>query len=166
MAHNQGAVVQRSGWSLGCLAGLMAIAACGGPGYPVGVVLSSAQLLYTDNQADFLEAEELVVRDQRAYEDVWARSGTRQVLRPVNFDREMLVVLSAGRSSPGDSIQIQTAGEREEGFDDFHIVYRVSTGCEEFPGASYPLQVVRLKRSDKTPVFEQRREQAARCRGM
>lgn len=157
-------MVRRSLLGSGCLAVIVFVAGCGGPSYPVAVVPPVTQILYTDNEADFVEASATIVRTQAAYVEMWARSGARRAAPPVDFDRDMLVVLAAGRSSPGDSIQIQTAGERGEGFEDFQVVYRLSIGCEELPGASYPLQVVRLRRSDKTPVFDERREPAARCR--
>ena len=59
-----------------------------------------------------------------------------------------------------DQIHVDSAGVRR---DFFVAVVRTIVQCRPFPADAYPLEIVRVTRSDKTATFVERRERAANC---
>ena len=94
----------------------------------------------------------------------WAQATSTQPAPPplptVDFEREMVLVVGAGRMTPGDQIHVDSAGVRR---DFFVAVVRTIVQCRPFPADAYPLEIVRVARSDKTATFVERRERAANC---
>jgi hypothetical protein len=78
----------------------------------------------------------------------------------VDFGRDMVLVVGAGRMSPGDQIRVDSAGVRR-GF--FVAVVRTIVECRPFPAEAFPLEIVKVPRSDRQATFEERRERAAHC---
>ena len=142
------------------------VAAChrGTPGIEVLTpVLSTARVYYDDGPA-FRDSVRMVVRDGAAWRTVWAQATSTQPAPPplpaVDFDREMVLVVGAGKLTPGDQIHVDSAGVRQ---DFFVAVVRTIVQCRPFPADAYPLEIVRVRRSDKQATFVERRERAANC---
>lgn len=134
------------------------------PGQEVLIpVLSSARVYYDDGPA-FKDSVRLVVRDSTTWTRVWAQATSTQPSPPplpaIDFGREMTVLVAAGRMTPGDQIRVDSAGVRQ-GF--FVVVVRTIVECRPFPAEAYPLEIVRVRQSDKQPSFVERRERAAHC---
>jgi hypothetical protein len=131
---------------------------------PLTPILATQQVYYDDG-GGFSEFERLVVRDQTRWEDVWARATYGQPSPPaipaVDFTRDMLIVAAAGRMNPGDRIQIDSAGVRQNLY---VIVVRTIVECEPFPADAYPLTIVRVLLDERPVAFSEEREQAAHCR--
>ena len=126
-------------------------------------VLSTARVYYDDSPA-FRDSVRMVVRDGAAWRTVWAQATSAQPAPPplpaVDFEREMVLVVGAGKMTPGDQIHVDSAGVRR---DFFVAVVRTIVQCRPFPADAYPLEIVRVTRSDKTATFVERRERAANC---
>ena len=78
----------------------------------------------------------------------------------VDFQREMLIVAAAGRMSPGDRIQIDSVGVRE---DLYVVVVSTVVECEPFPADAYPVVIVRVPRDERAVAFSEKRTRAAHC---
>ncbi len=126
-------------------------------------VLSTARVYYDDGPA-FRDSVRIVVRDGDAWRAVWAQATSTQPSPPplpaVDFTREMVLVVGAGRMTPGDQIHVDSAGVRR---DFFVAVVRTIVQCRPFPADAYPLEIVRVSRSDKPATFSERRERATNC---
>ena len=148
------------------MCGCTLVAAChrGAAGMEVLTpVLSTARVYYDDGPA-FRDSVRMVVRDGAAWRTVWAQATSAQPAPPplpaVDFEREMVLVVGAGKMTPGDQIHVDSAGVRR---DFFVAVVRTIVQCRPFPADAYPLEIVRVTRSDKTATFVERRERAANC---
>jgi hypothetical protein len=62
---------------------------------------------------------------------------------------------------PGDQIRVDSAGVRAGVF---VAMVRTITACRPFPAAAYPLDIVRVLRSDLEVTWSERREPAPDCR--
>ena len=126
-------------------------------------VLSTARVYYDDGPA-FRDSVRIVVREGDGWRTVWAQATSTQPSPPplpaVDFTREMVLVVGAGRMTPGDQIHVDSAGVRQ---DFFVAVVRTIVQCRPFPADAYPLEIVRVRRSDKQATFVERRERAANC---
>jgi len=104
------------------------------------------------------------VRDLRTWSDVWTRATAAQSPRPeqpsVNFDRELVLVVAAGRLSPGDQIRVDSVGTQGKLF---VVVVRTILACQRFPSEAYPLEMVKIPKTDKTIAYQERRERAPGC---
>lgn len=149
------------------LAGLSLLAACRRAGTPVveslRPVLSSARIYYDDGPA-YRDSVQIVVRDINEWQGVWDRATSTQRSRPplpsIDFGREMVIVVGAGKMSPGDQIHVDSAGVRR-GY--FVAIVRIITDCRPVPAEVFPLEIVRVPRSDRTPAFTWKRERASNC---
>lgn len=128
-------------------------------------VLSSERLYYDDGRP-WEEKDRIVVTDQLRWQRVWDAATSGQLARPrlpnVDFNRDMVLVVYAGRMSAGDRIQVDSAGLRGEIF----VAY-VSTieECAPFPAAAYPLEIVSVRRADRPVEWVERRQKAPHCTG-
>jgi hypothetical protein len=106
----------------------------------------------------------MVVREASTWQAVWARATSTQAapapLPAIDFGREVVVLVGAGRMTPGDQIHVDSVGVRGGSF---VVVVRTTVECRPFPADAYPLEIVRVSRSDKPPSFVERRERAAHC---
>jgi len=129
----------------------------------VSPVLSSERVYYDDGPA-FRDSVRIVVRDHETWRSVWAQATSTQPSPPalpeVHFDRDMVLVVGAGRMTPGDQIRVDSAGARGQFF---VAVVRTIVECRPFAAAGYPLEIVRVPRSDKPVTWLERRERAAHC---
>jgi len=138
--------------------------------------VTTAERLYYDNGGGIQEAVRLVVRDAGTLADVWQRVTSRQVEPPpapqIDFTREMLLVVAAGRMTPEDEIRVDSVGIQSEttatGRTEqvMAVIVRIREGCRRFNADAYPLEVVRVRRFDGPVNFIERREQATDCRDL
>src|SRR5439155_15027409 len=115
-----------------------------------------ARVYYDDGPA-FRDSVRIVVRDGDAWRAVWAQATSTQPSPPplpaVDFTREMVLVVGAGRMTPGDQIHVDSAGVRR---DFFVAVVRTIVQCRPFPAPASPLDIVRLSRSGNAATCSQR----------
>jgi len=138
--------------------------------------VATTERLYYDNGGGIQEALQLVIRDAATLADVWRRATSRQVEPPpvpqIDFTREMLVLVAAGRMTPQDEIRVDSVGIRSEttatGRTErvMDVIVRIREGCRRFNADAYPLEVVRVRRFDGPVNFVERREQATDCRDL
>lgn len=144
--------------------GLLLGAACQRGGIrPLTPVLSESRIYYDDGPA-IRDSVRLIIHDQAAWQTQWRRATSLQPspppLPPIDFNREMAVLVAAGRMSPGDQVHVDSAGVQGNYF---VIWVRTIAQCRRFPGEVYPLEIVRVAQSDKPPQFIERRERGASC---
>jgi hypothetical protein len=156
------------------LAGLSA--GCGGPDTievapppPARVwPVEASNRLYRDDAAPLPDTIRQVIRDPDTFERAWDRATQAQVDPPpvpeIDFEEHMVVFVGAGRSDPGDAIRVDSVGFRREsvpGSPDeeipvMYIVVRTILEDDPFPGESYPIEIVRVERSDRPIRWEER----------
>jgi hypothetical protein len=126
-------------------------------------VLPSTRL-YSDDGPAYTDSVRLAVRDITTWQQVWAQATSTQASPPplpsVDFAREMVLVAAAGQMHPGDQIRIDSAGVRAGVF---VAIVRTITACRQFPAAAYPLDIVRVEKTDREVTWTERRERAPDC---
>ncbi|MGH7673692.1 MAG: hypothetical protein ACREMV_00345 [Gemmatimonadales bacterium] len=126
-------------------------------------VLSSARVYYDDGPA-FRDSVRLVVRDAETWQSIWSQATSTQASPPplpaIDFGRHMVLVVGAGRMTPGDQIRVDSAGVRGRLF---VAVVRTTLECRPFAADAYPLEIVRVARSDNPVSWVERRDRAAHC---
>jgi hypothetical protein len=160
------------------------LGACGRGGAPAAAPapvaaplarLEMAQRLYYDDSGGIADSIRLAVRDPAQFRDLWDRAtSTLSSASPppeVDFTREMVLVVGAGRMNPGDRIQVDSAGVREELDPDGRTrqvmiaQVRIVLDCTGFEGDAWPLTIVRVRRFDGPVQFLHARERAPACMG-
>lgn len=152
----------------------LAAAACGGasPGAPLSPVGADARL-WRDDGGGIPDSAVHVIRDAATMGEFWNRATSTQSSPPalpeIDFERQMVLIVAAGRMSPEDEIRIDSIGVRSEpvasgGNEDVLAVqYTITENCSGFPGDVYPVEIVRVRRYDDEVRFIGRRERAASC---
>lgn len=132
------------------------------------VPLATGAELYYDDRGGIPEETREVVRDPQDWRAYWERATSPRSDPPplpsLDFDEYMVLVVGAGRMSPGDRIEVDSAGVRTERTTEdeeevFVVVVRTIEGCGTIQGDAYPLQIVRVPRYDGRVAFEVRDEQ-------
>ncbi len=154
------------------LAGLAT--ACGGPSFapppaPARIwPVVAATRLYRDDAAVLPDTIREVVKDEISFSQIWDRATSALDDPPpapeVDFSRHMVVVVGAGRSDPGDQIQVDSVGFRmvanprnpDREIEVIYFVVRTVLESDPFPGVSYPIEIVRVDRSDLPVQWEER----------
>ncbi len=150
-------------------------AACGGPSIRVAPApaprvwaVDHANRLYRDDAAPLPDVIREVVRDGTSFAQVWARATSALDDPPlppdIDFSRHMVVFVGAGRSHPGDEIQVDSVGFRMESdpqdpdreFEVIYFVVRTTQEPDPFPGESFPIEIVRIDRSNHPVRWEER----------
>lgn len=139
---------------------------------PLAPLAQSARLYY-DNSGGIADSVRIVVRDEAAWEDLWSRATSRQSSPPgrpsVDFGEQMVVAVGAGRMTPQDRIQVDSAGFYTERTVDgeeaeyFVVVVRTFEGCRLLDSDAFPLEIVRVPRFDGPVRWEERRDRQADC---
>lgn len=151
-------------------------AACGGPSIRVAPPpaarvwpVDAANRLYRDDAAPLADTIREVIRDQASFARSWARATSALDDPPpppeIDFAQHMIVFVGAGRSNPGDRIQVDSVGFRRESdpqnpdreIEVIYFVVRTTMEPDPFPGESYPIEIVRVDRSDRPVRWEERR---------
>jgi hypothetical protein len=120
--------------------------------------------LYADDGEAITDSTRQVIADSAAWALAWARATRAQRSEPtrpgVNFESHAVVVVTAGRMRPGDQIRVDSVARRGR---DVAVLVRTITGCAALPGATYPLQIVRIPRAKRRVEFIERRERGEGC---
>jgi hypothetical protein len=128
-------------------------------------------VIYDDDSGGMRDSVRVVVRDPAAFQGLW-RSATRGQPSPpplpsIDFAREMVVAVGAGRLTPDDRIRVDSVSLRPEAGGSARtslvVMVRTTEGCVRFPSAAWPVQLVRVRRHDGPVVFVERRVRAENC---
>lgn len=144
------------------------MSACGGgrpppPPAPAVPVLSTNRVLYSD-LTGFRDSLRTVIREPTGWQQAWQRATSSEPAPPplplIDFTREMVIIVAAGRMNPGDAIRVDSVGVQGD-----LVVATVSviTECDPFPGEAYPMEIVRVTRDDRVVTFRDQRRRAAHC---
>lgn len=125
--------------------------------------------LYYDNGGGIRDSIRVVIREPAVLEDYWFNATMPQSSPPpapvVNFDRDMVIVVAAGRATPEEEIHVDSLlvqrelnpqGEQEE---TLTIVVRTVQGCGRFRTEAYPLEIVQARRFDGPVRWRETRQQ-------
>ena len=120
--------------------------------------------IYYDDATAFRDSARLTITDPETWRSAWLRATQAQATPPalptVDFQRHMLVLVSAGSLKPGDEIHVDSVGlQRGRPV----VVVRTTIECQPFPGTAYPLEIVRMRRSDSVVTFLERRSKTEDC---
>lgn len=167
---------------LTCLLLIAAVAACGRgqspspsgpPAPPPAEPYPVPQRLYYDNGGGIQDSLRVVIREEGGLRSRWEQATSRQAVPPphpeVDFSREMVVLVSAGRMTTEDQIQVDSAtvvrAMDAEGQVQPVLTLHVRTtrGCGRFNVDAYPLELLRLRRFDGEVRFSERIVQAEGC---
>jgi hypothetical protein len=142
----------------------------GEPGPAPWLPLAPEGHLYTDNAGGIRDSLRTVVRDESALRLFWQQATAGQSTPPplptVDFARDMVLVVAAGRMSPEDEIRVDSVlvgretdanGRREPVMS---ALVRTVEGCGRFTAPAYPVQIVRVRRFEGRVRFVERRDKA------
>jgi len=151
------------------------VAACGGRSPSPGTVTRnlSSELVFSDNSGGIQDSMRVVIRDQGVLQDLWRQATADHEQPPavpqVDFRREMLLLVAAGRMTIEDQVRVESAvvrsdrdarGRAEEVLE---VAVRVIQGCGRLQRDGYPLEIVRVQRFDGPVTFTTRRERDPDC---
>lgn len=120
--------------------------------------------IYYDDAPAFTEAARLTIRDLDTWRSVWRRATEDQASAPrlpaVDFGRQMVLLVAAGRMHPGDEIRVDSVGTL---VDRMTAVVTTTVACTPFPASAYPFEIVRVRRVAGEVRFVDRRGENQRC---
>jgi hypothetical protein len=144
-------------------------------GPTLGPVPIEARLL-RDNGGGIRSSSERVIRDAAAWQQVWSEATSSQATPPplpdVDFNRQMLLVVSAGRMSVVDGVSVDSVGTRAElteagrRQDVLAVYYTVLRGCPPSTREAYPVEIVRVRKFDGNVRFVAGSAPGAGCRAI
>lgn len=160
---------------------LLALACGGGPppeSGPTGpgplTPLDDTDRLYNDNGEGITDSVRIVVRDDDALREEWARATRHQSFPApppeIDFENDMVIVVGAGRMTPQDRIRVDSVGVRElpDAVGDAErvmlVMVRTIRGCQRLDLDAYPVEIVRVPRFDGPVRFTGRVERDPNCR--
>lgn len=155
------------------LAGVVLLAAaCGGSSLPDPVmapVPETSRLFYDDTPA-FQDSVRIVVQDADRFAEVWEQVTGGAVAAPaIDFEEDLVLVVSTGRMTPEDQIRVDSVGiQRERTVDgdvrDVLTAIVVTTeGCGRFRSPAYPREIVQVRRFDGPVRFSERPARDTNC---
>ena len=125
---------------------------------------AEAARIYYDNGIAFSDSTRLVVRDSGTWRTVWRQATQTQPspppMRAVDFTKDMVVLVAAGRMKPGDAIRVDSVGVRGS---ITVLVIRTTVACQPFPSDAFPFEIVRIPRTDGQVRFSEHRERSTSC---
>jgi len=126
--------------------------------------------IYYDTGGGIRDSMREVISDQATYAQRWQQATSAQPsppqAPPVDFNREMVIVVAAGRKTPEDQIhvdslftrrELMSSGEREE---TLIIAVRTVIGCGRVRTEAYPVEIVRALRFEGPIRWDERVERA------
>ena len=120
--------------------------------------------IYYDDATGFRDSVRLTITDPETWRSTWLKATQAQATPPelpaIDFQRYMLLLVSAGSLKPGDEIHVDSVG-LQSGRP--VAVVRTTVDCRPFPGTAYPLEIVRMRRSDSALTFLERRGKTEDC---
>lgn len=146
----------------GLLAALSTVTFCGGGSAPETEPVPESNRLYYNDTGGIADSTRQVIRTQEDWRTVWDRATARQEDPPpipaVDFGESMVLVVSAGRSAPGDQIRVESLrmAERTLGGDTetvLEVTVRTVRACGDFQGETFPVEIVRVRGFDDPVVF-------------
>lgn len=149
---------------------------CGGGPEPVNPGMAPvprvAEVYYADGGA-IRDSLRLVIRDANTLRDRWAEATSDRTQSPdppqVNFENEMVILVSAGRKRVGDEIRVDSvrvgpAQVLGRGTEDVMTVFVLKIkGCGSFDQDVWPLQLVRVPAYDGIIRFADREVDGPDC---
>jgi hypothetical protein len=134
----------------------VALSACAArTGPALGPVPIEANV-FQDNAGGIRTKSERVIRDAATWQQVWQEATSAQATRPplpeVDFTRQMLLLVSTGRMSVVDGVNVDSVGARVEVADGgrkqevLAVYYSVVRGCPASTREAYPVRIVRVRR--------------------
>jgi hypothetical protein len=120
--------------------------------------------VYYDDETGFTDSLRLTIRDEETFRGVWAQATQRQATAPalpqIDFQSQMVLLVSAGRMRAGDQIHVDSIG-RYEGR--LVAIVRTTVECQQFPAVAHPVEIVRVRRSESQVMFIERRAKSGDC---
>lgn len=157
------------------LAGALSATACHHSAPPAPEPVPTANRIYYDNGGGIQDSVRMVIRDEQALRSVWRQATSQQSSPPpvptIDFSREMVLVVAAGRMTPEDQIHVDSVAVRQVPDAQGHmqkglrVVVDVIRGCNQFKTAAYPLEIVRVRRYNGPVQFVEKRTRAQGCSG-
>lgn len=160
------------------------LTACGGGGGglppasmgpPPAAPVAPTALLYYDNSGGVQDSLRMAIRDPAEFEAFWRRATSTQPSPPplpeIDFERAMVLVVSAGRMTPDDVLRVDSVGVHQEAEPGggtqrvMQAIVRTIQGCGGFNSDAYPVAIVRVERFDGPLRFTERRENSEGCPG-
>jgi hypothetical protein len=118
--------------------------------------VTSTSLVYRDDGGGIQDSLRVVIQDEALWQEMWQRATSAQMSPPprpaVDFEREMLLLVAAGRKRPGDQIQVDSVGVRN---DIFYVFVGTTQGCGQIEADVYPLEIVRVNETERQVVFQE-----------
>ena len=158
-----------------CLFAVVAfVTACGGRapagGPPPSEPYAPPTPLYNDAGGGLRDSLRVVVRDQAALTRLWQDATSSQPSPPsvpsVSFDREMVLVVAAGKMKSQDEIRVDslvvrdeldTSGRRQE---TLIVMVRITEACRPLNIDGYPVAIAKVRRFNGPVKFDDRRVKA------
>lgn len=156
------------------LAVVLATTGCGGGALESSLApVPSSSRLYYDDSGGIQDSIRLVVLSRDDWQDLWTRATSARSEPPrrpvVDFEESMVLAVANGRMNPGDEIRVDSVGVREvrtpggDTREELAVVVRSIRACSGFQAASFPLEIVQVRRFDLPVNFIERRERGAGC---
>lgn len=150
------------------------VLACGGRTPPGTVTRNlSADLVFSDNSGGIQDSMRVVIRDAGALQDLWQRATAAHEQPPplpqVDFRREMLLLVTAGRMTIEDQIRVESAVVRSDrdaqgrAEEVLTVEVQIIQGCGRLQRDGYPLEIVRVQRFDGPVTFSVQRVRDPDC---
>ncbi len=135
------------------------------PPDPVRVTpILSVDRVYYDDTGGFQDSTRITIKDEATFRDSWRRATSGQpsppLLPAVDFTHYMLLLVAAGPQAPGDRIRVDsvaTQGNR------YYAWVTLLLQCQDFPTRVYPVEIVKVGRSETPVEFRYERQQAPSC---
>jgi hypothetical protein len=119
--------------------------------------------IYKARRSGFTGTVREVVRDSSRWRAVWDSSGGRDArdsIPAIDFRRSMLVVAAGPRGGPGDAVLINQVTESGK---TLHVRVTAYQHCSPLQMITEPVHVVRVRRSQRKAVFENRLVRGSNC---
>jgi hypothetical protein len=121
--------------------------------------------VYKSGDSDFIRTVREVVRDSTRWQAVWDSASQRRrdqsfPLPRVDFDRDMLILAASPRGGPGDSVVI---GPVRESGKMLQVRVTAYSHCNPGRARTHPVHIVRVRRSERQPVFDNKVVQGFNC---
>jgi hypothetical protein len=121
-------------------------------------------IMYQDDAGGLQDSTYMAVTDALNWEHLWQRVTSTNPNPPqipsVDFDREMLLIAAAGRMKAGDRIHVDSVGVQK---DVFHAFVTITTACTQLDIDVFPLEIVRVPKTNKRVQFQVNRARPENC---
>ena len=146
----------------------LALVACGGKSGPARPTpLAPPEVLYNDNGGGIRDSIRQVIRSPGEFTTVWRKATSSQPTPPalptVDFTKDMVILVAAGRRTPEDEIHVDSLFTRSEltpankNVQTLSVVVRTAEGCGRMRIDAFPVQIVRVRKFDGPVKWEERR---------